>query len=229
MTDLRHFRNVISVTVFVLLATILSAYTVYADDNVSGNPEGVTATADITVRYVLNEEAQEKTTPEECTFTLKAAAKNTPMPDNKIGGKKSITLSNPGTISFGTIKYSVPDVYAYKVTRSISPKSSKSIKKDTSEYDVLVLALSDGTSKIITKKVGEDGKSDLVFTDTIKKTKKPHSWTSVLTGDFTDGKTALIAFTTLITALMLLFFLLIVRPYNRKLEELEEEIRKLKE
>lgn len=228
MIDLRHFRNVISVTVFVLLATLLSAYTIYADDNVSGNPECVTATADITVRYVLNE-APGKPTPEECNFTLKAAAKNTPMPDNKIGGKKSITLSNPGTASFGTIKYSVPDVYAYKVTRSISPKSSKSIKKDTSEYDVLVLALSDGTSKIITKKVGEDGKSDLVFTDTIKKTKKPHSWTSVLTGDFKDGKTALIAFTTLITALMLLFFLLIVRPYNRKLEELEEEIRKLKE
>lgn len=132
----------------------------------SGAPAGVFAgtnipvTVDITVTYTVEGNAE---TAGGDRVTLTADDPSSPMPGGAEDGKKTITLRDEGTYSFGDIHYDEPGVHWYTVTRELTKK--KGVTKDGSVYRVKVAALNDGHGYVLVYKEGSDEKNELTYVD----------------------------------------------------------------
>lgn len=98
-------------------------------------------------------------------FTLTADDPSAPMPEGTVSGRKTITVSDEGSYSFGDIRFGRPDVFWYTVTRDVSDK--KGVVKDDSVYRAKVAALNDGHGYVLVYKDGSDEKQELVYTDRV--------------------------------------------------------------
>ena len=98
-------------------------------------------------------------------FTLTADDAVAPMPEGSAGGKRTITIPDEGSYSFGDIRFERPEVFWYTITREASDK--KGVVKDTSIYRAKVIALNDGHGYVLVYKNGSDEKHELVYTDRV--------------------------------------------------------------
>ena len=89
-------------------------------------------------------------------FTLVPDDPNAPMPGDAVGGKKTITIGEEGSYSFGSIHFDRPEVWWYTVTRDITEKEG--VTKDNSVYRVKVIALNDGHGYVLAYLEGRDEK-----------------------------------------------------------------------
>lgn len=134
----------------------------------SGAPAGVFAgtnipvTVDITVTYTVEGNAE---TAGGDRVTLTADDPSSPMPGGTEDGKKTITLRDEGTYSFGDIHYDEPGVHWYTITRELTKK--KGVTKDGSVYRAKVVALNDGHGYVLVYKEGSDEKSELTYVDRV--------------------------------------------------------------
>lgn len=134
----------------------------------SSIPAGVFAgsntavTADIQVTYKVEGNAE---TAGGDRVILTADDPSSPMPGGTDGGKKTITMRDEGTYSFGSIHYKEPGVHWYTVTRELTKK--KGVTKDRSAYRVKVVALNDGRGYVLVFKEGSDEKSELTYVDRV--------------------------------------------------------------
>ena len=87
------------------------------------------------------------------------------MPGGTEDGKKTITLRDEGTYSFGDIHYDEPGVHWYTITRELTKK--KGVTKDGSVYRAKVVALNDGHGYVLVYKEGSDEKSELTYVDRV--------------------------------------------------------------
>lgn len=156
-------------------------------------------TVDIPLKYVIKN-ASKNNKSVTTSFTLEALEDGIPMPAGSVGNTKTITMKGSGITKFGNIVYTVPDVYKYKITRKTSNGNTKYLKEDKTAFNVDVCVLSDETAHLIIKKVGEDGKSELVFEDSFNNQTK--------TG---DSQNLLVYINVFLSALVALIFLLAIK------------------
>lgn len=97
------------------------------------------------------------------TITLAADDPSSPMPGGSKAGKKTITIRDEGTYSFGDIRFEKPGVHWYTITRDLTKKNG--VSKDGSVYRAKVIALNDGHGYVLVFKEGSDEKTELVYTD----------------------------------------------------------------
>lgn len=202
---------------------------VVSSDSHSNASYNQPVTVDIPLEYVISNEAKMKKNVK-CTFTLKAASEETPMPDGKYGGQKEVVMTKSGKTHFGKIKYTTPDVYAYTVVRK-NITTVDGLKEDNAEFNVFVCALNNGEGSIIIKRAGDNGKSELIYADTFKSKSQNQkkSIIGVMTGDSTKSLLFICAlFSIFLVFLWITFMLLIVKPYNKRMVALEEELHKRK-
>ena len=98
-------------------------------------------------------------------FTLVPDDPNAPMPGDAVGGKKTITIGEEGSYSFGSIHFDRPEVWWYTVTRDITEKEG--VTKDNSVYRVKVIALNDGHGYVLAYLEGRDEKHELTYEDRV--------------------------------------------------------------
>lgn len=152
---------------FTLLLLTLMMFAVTATTSFAIGNEIVTV--NIPLKYVIKN-AGKDSGKVKTTFTLEAKDDYTPMPEGANGRTKSVTMKGSGLTSFGDITYDVPDVYQYTVTKTTeNVKNLKDFKEDRAKFTVDVCVLSDGTAHMIIKKVGEDGKSELIYDDSFER------------------------------------------------------------
>lgn len=152
---------------FMLLLLVIMMIAVTATTSFATSNEIVTV--NIPLKYVIKN-AEKDISKVKTTFTLEAKDDYTPMPQGAEGRTKSVTMKGSGLISFGDITYDVPDVYQYTVTKTTeNVKNLKDFKEDHAKFTVDVCVLSDGTAHMIIKKVGVDGKSELVYDDSFER------------------------------------------------------------
>ena len=124
--------------------------------------ENVPVVTDIRVTYIVDGNVR---TAGGDSFTLAADDPFSPMPEGSIGGKKTMTIRDEGSYSFGDIRYERPDVYWYTVTRDVTKKNG--VVKDGSVYRAKVIALNDGHGYVLIYKEGSDEKQELVYMDRV--------------------------------------------------------------
>ena len=146
--------TVVLLTVFIFAMTLLPA-PVFAGGNVP-------VTVDIKVTYKVDGNAGAAGGDR---FTLSADDACAPMPVESAGGKKTITIPDEGSYSFGDIHFDRPEVFWYTITREAQDK--KGVVKDTSKYRAKVVALNDGHGYVFVYKSGSDKKHELVYMDRV--------------------------------------------------------------
>lgn len=99
------------------------------------------------------------------TVTLTADDPASPMPGGTKAGKKTITIRDEGTYSFGDIRFEKPGVHWYTITRDLTKKNG--VTKDGPVYKAKVIALNDGHGYVLVFKEGSDEKTELVYTDRV--------------------------------------------------------------
>lgn len=203
---IKKAKATVGIAVWLCAALIFSFFNASVPSYAGGN---IPVTVDIPLQYVINnqDDMQKAGKNVTVTFTLTAADETTPMPGAKMGGSKSITLTSAGKTSFGPITYERPDVYEYTVVRT-TDKEVNGLKIDKTEFKVSVCALSDGNGSIIIKRVGGDGKAELVYADTFKSD-------SVRTGD----ETSMVHYINIIFVAMLLLMFVWNAEERRKWEK----------
>ena len=138
-----------------ILFTSLAASHAFAGSNIP-------VTIDIPVTYIVEGNAKMAGGD---TVTLTADDPSSPMPGGTEAGKKTITMKNEGTDSFGDIYYEGPGVNWYTITRKVTAK--KGVTKDDSTFKAKVIALNDGHGYVLVFKEGSDEKSELVYVDKV--------------------------------------------------------------
>ena len=98
-------------------------------------------------------------------FTLTPDDPRSPMPEGSDDGKKTISIKDEGSFSFGDIRYDGPGEHWYTVTRDITER--KGVVKDDSIYRAKVIALNDGHGYVLVYKNGSDEKHELVYMDRV--------------------------------------------------------------
>ena len=117
---------------------------------------------DIPVTYIVNGNAEIAGGD---MVTLTADDPSSPMPGGTEACKKTITIKNEGTYSFGDIRFDKPGVHWYTIKRDLTKK--KGVTKDGSVYKAKVIALNDGHGYVLVYKEGSDEKSELVYEDKV--------------------------------------------------------------
>lgn len=143
------------------LMAVLIAFALYIPAGVFAG-SNLPVTVDITVTYIVNGNAK---TAGGDTVTLTADDPSSPMPGGTESGKKTITIKDEGTYSFGDIHYEKPGVHWYTVKRDLTKK--KGVTKDSPLYKAKVVALNDGHGYVLVYKDGSNEKSELVYTDKV--------------------------------------------------------------
>ena len=116
------------------------------------------ATAEIPAEYRVTNGATIDT-----TFTL-MGVNGAPTPGG--GTETKVKMTQSGKIDFGTIPFSTPELYEYRVTKDT--KDMPGLTKDDTSYTVFIAVTNDGDVSIICKKDGTDEKPDeLVFADAV--------------------------------------------------------------
>ena len=138
-----------------MILTLYIPAKVYAGSNVP-------VIVDIPVTYIVN--GNEEIAGGDMV-TLTADDPSSPMPGGTEAGKKTITIKNEGTYSFGDIRFDKPGVHWYTVTRELTRK--KGVTKDGAVYRAKVIALNDGHGYVLAYKDGSDEKSELVYEDKV--------------------------------------------------------------
>ena len=144
-----------------LLLAVLMLFTSYTPLRAYAGTN-IPVTVDIPVTYIVKGNAK---TAGGDTVTLTADDPSSPMPGGTEGGKKTVTIRDEGTYSFGDIHYEKPGVHWYTVTRILTEK--KGVTKEDSVYKAKVIALNDGHGYVLVYKEGSDKKSELVYTDRV--------------------------------------------------------------
>ena len=144
-----------------LLLAVLMLFTSYIPLRAYAGTN-IPVTIDIPVTYIVKGNAK---TAGGDTVTLTADDPSSPMPGGTEGGKKTVTIRDEGTYSFGDIHYEKPGVHWYTVTRILTEK--KGVTKEDSVYKAKVIALNDGHGYVLVYKEGSDKKSELVYTDRV--------------------------------------------------------------
>lgn len=153
---MQTIKSMLTKTTGVLLSVLfLLSVPVYAGTNI---PVDIS----IPITYIVNGNA---TTAGGDTFTLTPDDPDAPMPDGKIGGTKTIRITQEGSYSFGTIHYDRPNVFWYTITRNITKK--KGVTKDNSVYRAKVIALNDGHGYVLVYKKDSNKKCELVYIDQV--------------------------------------------------------------
>ena len=142
----------------VLLAALMSVSILLPVPVFAGG--NVPVTVDIKVTYTVDGNAE---TAAGDRFTLAADDHGAPMPEGAVDGRKTITIPDEGSFSFGDIRFERPDVFWYTITREVSGK--KGVVKDGSEYRAKVIALNDGRGYVLVYKKGSSEKQELVYRD----------------------------------------------------------------
>ena len=147
----------ITAAVWVIMAALMMCATagVFAGSNKA-------VTADITVTYIVKGNAG---TAGGDTVTLTPDDPASPMPGGTEAGKKTITIRNEGSYSFGEMRYDSPGVHWYTITRNVTKR--KGVTKDDSVYKAKVIALNDGHGYVVAYKEGSDEKCEPVYTDKV--------------------------------------------------------------
>ena len=141
-------------TAFMLITTLLPV-PVFAEGNIP-------VTVDIKVTYEVEGNAGAAGGDR---FTLTADDYSAPMPEGTSGGKRTITIRDEGSYSFGDIRFERPEVFWYTIAREASDK--KGVIKDTSVYRAKVIALNDGHGYVLVYKNGSSEKQELVYMDRV--------------------------------------------------------------
>lgn len=140
--------------VLILFAVMLPV-TVCAGSNVP-------VTIDISVAYIVEGNAKIAGGDK---FTLTADDPGAPMPEGTVDGKKTITIRDEGSFSFGDMRFETPEVYWYTITREVTKK--KGVVKDDSIYRAKVAALNDGHGYVLVYKKGGNEKQELIYMDRV--------------------------------------------------------------
>ena len=153
-----HMYRIAEVTgviaILLIAAAVLTAQ-VFAGENVP-------VTIDVGVTYIVEGNAE---TAGGDRFTLSADDPRAPMPEGSAGGKKTISVSDEGSYSFGSIYYDRPEVWWYTITRETTEK--KGVTKDETVYRAKVIALNDGHGYVLTYREGSEDKAEPVYTDRV--------------------------------------------------------------
>ncbi len=154
-----HIHKTMTMAGAILAAMIL--FISYMPDRVFAGAN-IPVTIDIPVTYIVNGNAKIAGGD---TVTLTADDPSSPMPGGTEDGKKTVTIRDEGTYSFGEIHYEKPGVHWYTITRVLTGK--KGVTKDDSVYKAKVIALNDGHGYVLVYKEGSDEKTELVYTDKV--------------------------------------------------------------
>ena len=122
----------------------------------------VPVTVDIAVTYIVEGNADIAGGD---IVTLEADDPSSPMPGGTKDGKKTITIGDEGTYSFGDIHYEKPGVHWYTITRKLTEKEG--VTKDGAVYRAKVITLNDGHGYVLVFREGSDEKTELVYTDRV--------------------------------------------------------------
>lgn len=139
----------------------LMLFTSFVPDKVFAG-SNIPVIVDIPVTYIVNGNAEIAGGD---MVTLTADDPSSPMPGGTEAGKKTITIKNEGTYSFGDIRFDKPGVHWYTIKRDLTKK--KGVTKDGSVYKAKVIALNDGHGYVLVYKEGSDDKSELVYEDKV--------------------------------------------------------------
>ena len=139
----------------------LMLFTSFVPDKVFAG-SNIPVIVDIPVTYIVNGNAEIAGGD---MVTLTADDPSSPMPGGTEAGKKTITIKNEGTYSFGDIRFDKPGVHWYTIKRDLTKK--KGVTKDGSVYKAKVIALNDGHGYVLVYKEGSDEKSELVYEDKV--------------------------------------------------------------
>ncbi|MDO5117498.1 MAG: FctA domain-containing protein, partial [Eggerthellaceae bacterium] len=141
-------------------------------------------------------------TDETFTFQLKAVSEDAPMPDDKVGGTKTITITGSGSEEFGPIYYYVAGNYTYEITEIAG--SAKGYTYDDTKYflAVAVTANKDGSLNVAQKVV--DGNSNIVDKASFTNTYEEEPPTIPQTGDDLTGIIPPIAIAAVASGLLML-------------------------
>ena len=153
-----HMHRTVGTTAAVIALLILAAAfpaRIFAGENVP-------VTTDISITYIVDGNVK---TAGGDRFTLTADDPQAPMPEGSADGKKTITIRDEGSFSFGEIYYERPEVYWYTITRDVTEK--KGVVKDDSVYRAKVIALNDGHGYVLVYKDGGDEKHELIYKDRV--------------------------------------------------------------
>ena len=87
------------------------------------------------------------------TYMLSAVSDNAPMPEGSESGRKTVHMERSGKIRFGTIEFSHPDIYEYKLMETTPEWGA--FRRDHSVYHVKASVDADGKVRITA--AGESG------------------------------------------------------------------------
>ena len=85
---------------------------------------------------VVKTVANNPSTPEQFTFTLEAQNASNPMPAGSTGGAKTVTITGPGSATFGKWTYTQPGIYRYTVTEVVPFPAATGYTYDSSVYTI---------------------------------------------------------------------------------------------
>ena len=124
--------------------------------------ENIPVTVDVNITYIVEGNVN---TAGGDSFTLTADDPQAPMPEGSAGGKKTITIRDEGSFSFGSIYYDRPEIWWYTITRETTKK--KGVTKDDTTYRVKVIALNDGHGYVLAYRDDSDDKAEIIYTDRV--------------------------------------------------------------
>ena len=168
-----YYKTTAAAAVLLAILMLLASYMpagVFADSNIP-------VTVGITVTYIV---AGNPDVAGGDTVTLTADDPSSPMPGGAEEGKKTITISNEGTYSFGDIHFEKPGVHWYTITRNLTWK--KGVAKDSSVYKAKVIALNDGHGYVLVFKSGSDEKTEAVYSDRVAPATGDTGWMMLYCG-----------------------------------------------
>ncbi|MBQ3282988.1 MAG: hypothetical protein IJH42_03960, partial [Atopobiaceae bacterium] len=110
-------------------------------------------------------------TAETFNFTMTAGSDDTPMPDGKKGGTKSMSIKGAGEKEFGVIEYTEPGTYTYTITELAG--SNKNYTYDSTSYTITVEVTDEGGQLVATVTGGENEAGLVTFTNTYRKPPTP--------------------------------------------------------
>jgi len=141
-------------------------------------------------------------TAETFTFQLKAVTADAPMPDDQVGGTKTITIAGSGSKEFGEINYYEAAEYTYEITEIAG--SAKGYTYDDTKYFLAVVITADKEGRLSVSEAIVDGSGNSVDKAVFTNTYEEEPPTIPTTGDDLAGVMTPLALVALASGLVTL-------------------------
>ena len=136
------------------------------------------------------------------TFQLKAVTADAPMPDDQVGGTKTMTIAGSGSKEFGEINYYEAAEYTYEITEIAG--SAKGYTYDDTKYFLAVVITADKEGRLSVSEAIVDGSGNSVDKAVFTNTYEEEPPTIPTTGDDLAGVMTPLALVALASGLVTL-------------------------